>query len=58
MLIYCIITYFIAVGTQIESNTYKSRDKFSAAIGIIFAPISVPICIGMVLERIYQKQQK
>lgn len=57
MLIYCIITYFIAIGTQIENNSY-GRDKIGMVIGIILAPISVPICIGMLIERIYQKQKQ
>lgn len=53
MLIYCIVTYIIAIGTIIESNTINNR--LHLVIGIILAPISVPICIGIAIQRIYQK---
>ena len=53
MLIYCIVTWLIAIGTLIEINTINNR--LHMVIGIILAPISVPICIGMAIQRIYQK---
>jgi len=51
MLIYCIVTWLIGIGIVIERGSLCNHGKWYTFFAVLIAPISVPIVMGMALER-------
>lgn len=54
MIYYIIFSYFIILGSLIETNKFSDNDlKFISTL--LFAPILFPIFIGMVFTKYYNE---